>query len=121
MFQKSITLWLSLFLLCIGAAASAQTESPELALSERLIDKIDFSASIRASFKVSPDGRRVAYAVRAGSRVFVVVDGKEGNHYDAIIALGAKGEKRIVFDSANSLHYLAAKGRGIYLVEEGMK
>ena len=121
MFQKSVTLWLSFFLLCIGAAASAQTESPDQALSERLISNIDFSASIKASFKVSPDSKRVAYGARAGSRVFVVMDGKEGNHYDAILALGAEGKGRIVFDSADSLHYLAAKGRGIYLVEEGMK
>ena len=238
MFQKSIALWFSSFLLCTGVAVFAQTESPEWALSERLIDNIDFAASMKASFKVSPDGRRVAYGVRsggkqrivvdgkeeklydavventlvfspdskrvaygvrtgnqwcmvvdgkeekhydalgvgtlvfspdgkrvaygvrtgskecvvvdgkeekqydaivagtlvfspkgrhlayearAGARVFVVMDGKEGSHYDAIIALGTNGEGRIMFDSANSLHYLAAKGQGIYLVEEGMK
>jgi hypothetical protein len=42
----------------------------------------------------------------------VVVNGKEGQQYDGIV------EGRIVFDSADSLHYLAGKGADIYLVEE---
>jgi len=48
-----------------------------------------------------------------GNKVSVVVDGKkEGKPYD-----GIRGE-RIVFDSADCLHYLARKGDDIYLVEE---
>ena len=80
-----------------------------------------YDAIVEGTLVFSPDSKRVAYGARAGSRVFVVMDGKEGNQYDAIIALGTKGAGRIVFDSADSLHYLAAKGRGIYLVEERTK
>ncbi len=53
-----------------------------------------------------------------GDKQFVVVDGEEGKKYDAI---GGIGEKNIVFDSSNSLHYLAQKGNSIYLVEERIR
>jgi hypothetical protein len=46
----------------------------------------------------------------------VVVDGKEGKPYDSIIFIYNGGN--IVFDSKDSFHYLARKGKGIYLVEE---
>ena len=49
----------------------------------------------------------------------MVVDGKEGQSYDAF--LGDYGS-RIIFDSPNSLHYLVVKnGRDVYLVEEKLK
>jgi hypothetical protein len=63
----------------------------------------------------SPDSQRVAYRATAGNKRFVVVDGKEGKPYDDIVN---RGGGRIVFDSSDSLHYLALKGNGIYLVEE---
>ncbi|MBI2304525.1 MAG: hypothetical protein HYU86_07235 [Chloroflexi bacterium] len=66
---------------------------------------------IEKSFKVSPDSRRVAYAARAGKKLFVVLDGKEEKPYDGIGTMGW-------FDSPDSLHYLAWTGSGIYLVEE---
>jgi roadblock/LC7 domain-containing protein len=66
----------------------------------------------------SPDGKRVAYGAELGSKQFVVVDEKEARQYDTIVTLGGG---KIVFDSADSLHYLAAKGGGIYLVEHRMK
>jgi Tol biopolymer transport system component len=65
----------------------------------------------------SPDSRRVAYVATFGGKDVVVVDGKEGKPYDGILG-------KIVFDSANELHYLVqkntAEGRSydIYLVEE---
>jgi len=33
---------------------------------------------------ISPDSRHVAYVAQSGDRQFVVVDGKEGKHYDGI-------------------------------------
>lgn len=66
----------------------------------------------------SPDGRRVAYMAKVGEKQFVVVDGEEGKQYDGIVA---EGGGRIIFDSPDSLHYLAAKGKDIYLVEERIK
>lgn len=74
----------------------------------------------------SPDSKRVAYVAEEVAiglftptilRQFVVVDGKEGKPYDKIL-------RRVLFDSANELHYLAKKNTmgyrnyDIYLVEE---
>ena len=61
----------------------------------------------------SSDSQRVAYVARVGDRWFMVVDGKETKPYDGIVRGG-----RIIFDSADRLHYLALKGADIYLVEE---
>jgi hypothetical protein len=58
----------------------------------------------------------VAYAVQEGSQQFIVVDGREGNRYTQIIGPGAY--RRIVFDTSDSLRYLALKGEEVYLVEE---
>jgi len=66
----------------------------------------------------SPDSKHLAYAIVSGSKSFVIVDGKEGKRYNGIINFGGG---RIVFDSADSLHYLALKGTGIYLVQENIK
>jgi len=43
----------------------------------------------------------------------VVVDGKEGKRYDDFL----RGS-RILFDSPDSLYYLAGEGVSLYLVEE---
>jgi roadblock/LC7 domain-containing protein len=61
-----------------------------------------------------PDSKRVAYAAQVGNW-FVVVDGLEGEQYDEIVTVGGG---RIIFDSPDSLHYLAVKGNRVYLVEE---
>ena len=66
----------------------------------------------------SLDSRRVAYAAEVSKKGFVVVDGREGEQYDGIVTLGGG---RIIFDSADSLHYLALRGADIYLVEERVK
>jgi hypothetical protein len=84
-------------------------------LSERLVVQIDFSSWIPESFTVSPDSKRVAYGAGMGDKQVVVVDGKEGKQYDNIVVTGGG---KIIFDSADSLHYLALKGDEIYLVEE---
>jgi len=65
----------------------------------------------------SPDSRRVAYVAQVGDKQFVVVDGEEGRKYDAIVGIGWQ----IVFDSPDSIHYLARKGNSIFLVEEMIK
>ena len=65
----------------------------------------------------SPDSKRLAYVAAAGKKQFVVVDGKQGKQYDEI--------GRIIFDSPDSLHYIARKylkGSGIYyLVKKRIK
>ena len=66
----------------------------------------------------SPDSKRVAYMAQVGDKRFVVVDGEEEKHYDGIIILMGG---RIIFDSTDTLYYLALKGNTIYLVEERIK
>ena len=66
----------------------------------------------------SPDSRCVAYMAGVGNKCFVVVDGKEEKQYDGIVTLGGG---RVIFDSPDSLHYLAIKGSSIYLVEERIR
>lgn len=61
----------------------------------------------------NPDSKRFAYVAAARNKQLVVVDGKEGTRYDDMAPGSA-----VIFDSPNSLHYLALKGNNIYLVEE---
>lgn len=82
----------------------------------------------------SPDGRRLAYVAHKSNSRIVVVDATEGRPYDRF---GVQEEIRsfetgphtrttifsypgpkIIFDSPDAFHYLARKGRGIYLVQE---
>jgi|HubBroStandDraft_1064217.scaffolds.fasta_scaffold81492_2 hypothetical protein len=72
----------------------------------------------KAIVPFSPDSRKVAYVAKSGNKYSLVVDGKEGKQYDDIVG-GA-----FVFDSPNTLHYLAANGNSsafgydIFVVEE---
>ena len=70
----------------------------------------------------SPDSRHAAYIVSTESTERVVVDGVEG--LVAQIIIGAGGN-RVVFDSGDSLHYLAvlrdAEPPGFYLIQEKIK
>ena len=52
---------------------------------------------------------------QVGDKRFVVVDRQERKPYDGIVTIGGG---RIIFDSADGLHYLSLKGADIYLVEE---
>ena len=49
----------------------------------------------------SPDSKRLAYKARMRNKAFVVVDGEEGKQYYRLAA------EPIIFDSSDSLHYLA--------------
>ncbi len=62
----------------------------------------------------SPDSKRVAYVAKAYDKDFMVVDGEEGKQCDVIVSVGGG---KIIFDSFDSFHYLAMKGRGVYLIE----
>lgn len=89
--RNGITFFLSFFLLVHSIQARAQEESPNRVVTEKLIARIDVSSWIQETFKVSPDGRRIAYSVKVskwfgllGTTWSVVVDGKEGKQYDRI-------------------------------------
>ena len=118
MLKRCVVFFMSFFLICISISSYAQEKSTDRIVSERFIAQIDPSSWIKESFKVSPDSKRVAYAAGVGDKWFVVVDGKEEKQYDGIVTIGGG---RIVFDSSDSLHYLALKGKGIFLVEERIK
>ena len=73
------------------------------------------------SLVFSPDSQRVAYVAHegppyGGEPVFVVLDGREGRCYDAIVV--PPRSPGIIFDSPNQLHYMARKGSAFYLIEE---
>ena len=70
--------------------------------------------AIESDFYFSGDSRHLAVVVRDGAHEMVVVGGIEGNRYDRIVTLGAK----VHFDSPDRMHYLAAKGGELFLVEE---
>jgi len=95
-------------------ATPTPTPTREIIASQRLIVEIDVSSWIPESLKVSPDSKRVAYVAGVGNKWLVVVDGEEDKQYDGIRAEGGT----IIFDSPNSLHYLARKGNCFYLVEQ---
>ncbi|MGD0233223.1 MAG: hypothetical protein ABSC55_01660 [Syntrophorhabdales bacterium] len=100
MTKKGMALWLAVFLLCSGMTAWAEEEASPGMASERLIAHIDFSAWAPKSFKVSPDGTRLAYGAKAGNKWFVVVDGKEGKQYDIIMEgtpLFSPDSKRVAY------------------------
>jgi Tol biopolymer transport system component len=71
---------------------------------------------IEGSLTFSPDSKHLIYGVLNSDGQSVVVDGKDGKAYDYIIFIYNGGS--IVFDSQDRFHYLARKGKGVYLVEE---
>ena len=64
----------------------------------------------------SPDSRQLAYRIKTGNKMRVVMNGREGREYDEVL-----GDLLVdmVFDFPQGLHYLARRGNGIYLLEEG--
>lgn len=66
----------------------------------------------------SLDSRRVAYGAQVGNKKLVVIDRKEGKDYDDIVT---DGGGKIIFDSPDSVHYLAVNADNIFLVEERLK
>ena len=61
----------------------------------------------------SPDSKKYVYTVKQNNHEFAIVDGNEGNYYDAILGGGL-----VFFDSDSTFHYIAIKDQKIYLVEE---
>jgi hypothetical protein len=70
---------------------------------------------ISQAIRFSQDSRWLAYIGRAGEKSYVVVNRNEGRPYDGIL-IGWGGN--LVFDSTDSLYYLAINGEEFYLVEE---
>jgi len=84
MFKKVIALWLAVLLISVSIASHTEEKSLRREVSERFIVQIDSSSSVGGSFKVSSDGKRVAYE---GNKWFVVMDGKNEEKYDGSVTI----------------------------------
>jgi len=74
---------------------------------------------LKGTLIFSPDSEHLAYGAQEGNEQFVVLDGEEGKRYEGIVTISGG---KIIFDSLDSLHYLALKGsNSIYLMEERVK
>jgi hypothetical protein len=66
----------------------------------------------------SPDGGRVACAIRGEDKWNIAIDGVTGKEYKNIITPAGR---KVLFDSVDSFHYLVQEGNSIYLVEERIR
>lgn len=60
----------------------------------------------------SSNSRHLAYRATLERRALVILDGKEGEQFDGFL------KSRIIFDSRDTLRYLAYRGKNIYSIEE---
>ena len=84
MSKRLAALCIAISLVFISMAAFAEETFHDREISERFIVQIDVSSLLKDTVRVSPDGAHVAYEAQAGSKLVVVVDGKEGTRYDGI-------------------------------------
>jgi len=94
-------------------------------ISEKIVGQLDSSA-IRESLASSPDLRRIAYVSRVGAKQFVVVDGKEGKHYDGIgKGILTQGQQAAYFGApifspdSSRVAYAAREGGKWFVVVDG--
>jgi hypothetical protein len=97
----------------LAAPLFAQAQAPKIRLVTREVSlgKVHPGA-LPDTLAVSPDSRRVAYLAVRGGKWLVVVDGAEGNEYDAFL----RGTK-LVFDSPTALHGPAYRAGEFFRVE----
>ena len=67
----------------------------------------------------SPDSKTVVYSAKINGKELVIINGVESKPYDHI--LSGLVDSTMIFDSSNSLNYLAESGNNIYLVKETME
>jgi WD40 repeat protein len=82
-------------------------------VSEKFIGQLH-SSWLPKTFTVSPNNRRVAYVAGVGGKVFVVVDGNEGEHYDGT------GSGSLTFGpDSQRVAYWAVMGNKQFVVVDG--
>ena len=114
----------SLVVLITGGLTVGAWGSDELAERlDRLFDSRTTTAVVAGVLflmSFSLDSQHVAYAAAfwSGPKLvqFMVVDGQEGCHYDAILVPPRK--ESVIFDSPDQFHYMAQRGNAFYLVDE---
>ena len=108
--------WIALFFIGIlvmtGPDAMASKEGFRKIVSERLVSHVDFSSWLPESFKVSPDGRQVAYAVQSDEKWQVVVGRDHGKAYESIGGL-------MFSPDGMRVAYAAKAGRKTFVVFDG--
>ena len=73
-------------LLSYAITTVAEDRPVQRTVTEKRLVQIDFASLIPELFAVSPDSQHVAYGVRAEQKQVVIVDGKEGKAYQAIVS-----------------------------------
>lgn len=75
--------------------------------SIKIIDAPDLSSIRLESLTVSPDGRRIAYAVQEGESLYMIVDGNKEGPY-----VGLVGETWVFSPDSKRFAYAAVKKGG---------
>lgn len=114
MFRKVLVIvWVSISFL--GAVAvGAEEETPNRLAIASLVDRINYSHWMKSSFRISQDRNHIAYVAEDGDKMVVIVDGKKGNRYDAILS-----GMPIVSPNGLSVAYAARKGNRWFVVSDG--
>lgn len=112
LFKKGIALCLAVCLVCGTVVASAQEESSNRVVSEKLIVEIERNV-IHSSFRFSPEMKRVAYVCEEDKRFLIIVDGKEQGLYDYIWdAIFSPNSKRLAYAAlAGSKRFVVVDGK----------
>src|SRR5262245_26219308 len=100
MTKPSICLVIFVTLLSYAITTVAEDRPVQRTVTEKHLIQIDFASLIPALFAVSPDSQHVAYGARAEQKQVVVVDGKKGKAYQAILSgmlLFSPDSKRLAY------------------------
>ena len=79
-----------------------------------LVDRVNYSHWMKSSFRISQDRNHIAYVAEDDDKMVVIVDGKKGTRYDAILS-----GTPIVSPDGLSVAYAARKGNRWFVVSDG--
>jgi sugar lactone lactonase YvrE len=88
----------------------AQSGKKQLVVVDGKEEKL-YDSILEESLVFSPDGKHTAYIAQQVKNRFVVIDGKERRESDITPLIGMG---RIVFDSPDTVRYIAVKGNHIF-------
>jgi hypothetical protein len=114
MFRKVSATFLILIPILTAFTVGAEERMPNRLVVETLVDRINYSPWMKNSFKLSQDRKHIAYVAEDGGRMVVVVDGKKGKLYDAILP-----GTPIFSPDGVSVAYAAKQGNRWFVVSDG--